>query len=313
MKKLIALWLATSLAASGSAQVPPPGEAVPDYHATFEGENLGCCILRDVFHKRPQPLGKGKSNLGETAIWTTKDGALQMMLTAPATITRNAEGDPTETPSMGIFGTGHDFGADAKFTIKATFQRPVGTLSGKAWSVAVVGRTGGVADTSDLQRIQLSFRTCTTGIGACKTAKANLRIQEVNSADPNDPATVKHDSVDITDAVYDEIFNKGQPFTLTLFVDRKNGLGVATMTTGNETIRPLRFNTTIFTPAADAPMITTAGATLANGYGDGETVSVEVTDFKLWGPKNRPFPHTTPSIRKPIPKADPSRRPTGWR
>lgn len=297
MKKLIALLLASSFVGcspQSKNQSAPPEEArqqaqpatplasVPanlnaaDYYATFEGNDLGCCIVRDKFHKPPQALAEGRSNVGETADWITKDAKLGMVLKAPMPIAANT------TPSMGIFSVGHDFGPQSTLTISATFQKPVGAPSGKAWAVGVVGRTGGVDDTADLKRIVLSFRTCTTGLGPCAGAKANLRVFEVESADPDDPATVRLANVNIPDDVFDAIFTSGQPFTLKLFIDRKKGSGIATITTGTATIPPLMFNLTIFTGAADAPIITTVGATLANGFAQGETVAVEVNDFAVW-------------------------------
>lgn len=250
--------------------------ASADYYATFQGKDLGCCIVRDKFHRPARALEKGTGKAGETAVLTTKDGKLGMELTAPKPIA------PNTTPSMGIFSVGHNFGPDATFAISATFRKPVGTPSGKAWSIGVVARTGDVDDTADLKRILLSFRTCTTGVGPCAGAKANLRVLEVNSADPDDPASVKLNSINIPDDVFNAIFTSGQPFTLSLFVDRKKGEGIATITAGTAKIPPLPFKTTIFTSAADSPVIKTVGATLANGFGPGERVSVEVSELAIW-------------------------------
>ena len=53
MQKLIALLLGSSLASWGS----PGGAQVPttpaDYAAAFRNADLGCCIVRDNFHKSP--------------------------------------------------------------------------------------------------------------------------------------------------------------------------------------------------------------------------------------------------------------------
>lgn len=312
MKQLITLLLASSLVGCGHGGPGPGGhgEVLPDYYATYNGADLGCCIVRDIFHKTPQALLKGSSKVSETPVWTAKDGALQMVLTAPPPdqVPMNATGESLVTPSMGIFSIGHDYGPGTWFTVSATFQRPVGTASGKAWSVGVAGRTGDVDDKSDLRRIVLSFRICTTGVGGCKDSKANLRVMEINSADPDDPADANLASENISDAIYNEIFSMAQPFTLKLHVNRKTGSGVATMTTGTETIPPLAFNPTIFKADSGEP-ITTLGATLADGFGLGESVSVEVTDFKIWGPPSSRGPRTTRYIRRPIPRPDPSRKP----
>jgi len=313
MKKLIALLLAPSLAGcwGGSGAGPGGSGSVPaDYYSTYEGADLGCCIVRDIFRKPPQALLKGQSKVGETAVWGARDKALEMKLTAPPEnqIPMNAAGGSLVTPSMGIFSIGHDYGPGTRFTVSATFQRPVGPPSGKAWAVGVGGRTGDVDDKSDLKRIVLSFRVCTTGVGGCKNSKVDLRVLEVNSADPDDPASLKLASVPIADADYDAIFTSHQPFTLMLSVDRKKGSGIATITVGGKAYPPLTFNPTIFTAASGAPIISTVGATLADGFALGETVSVEVTDFKIWGPPSPAHAQpTTPYIRKPIPRPDPSR------
>lgn len=306
MKKLIALLLVSTLVGCKPASVPgsggsgASGSVAADYYATFEGDNLGCCIVRDLFHHPAQALVKGRANVGETAVWSTKDNALQMTVTAPppAQIPTDADGNYLVTPSMGVFGTGYNFGPGTAFTVSATFQRPVGAPSGKAWSVGVVGRTGGVDDSSTLKRIVLSFRVCTTGVGGCKNAKVNLRVLEVDGTNPDyNTNSAMLASTNITDAVYDAIFNHAQPFTLKLFLDRKAGSGTATITTGSESIPPLTFNNlTIFKADAGTDPITTVGATLANGFALGETVSVEATDFKIWGrPSASRVPLTTPS------------------
>ena len=268
MNKLITLLAVSSVAGCSNSG------SKPDYQASFQGDDLGCCIVRDTFHKPPQPLAKGRSNADETADWITKDGKLGMVLTAPAPIA------PKTTPSMGIFSTGHNLGPSSRFTISATFQKPVSAPSGKAWSVGVVGRTGDVDDASELKRILLSFRTCTTGIGPCAGARANLRVLEVNSADPDDPANVKLANINIPTDVYDAIFTSGQPFRLKLTLDRKTGAGTGAITTGNATIS-LTFKPTIF-KADSGDAITTLGATLANGFAEGEQVSVEVNDLAIW-------------------------------
>lgn len=296
MKKLIAFLLASSLAAcSGGSGPGGSGSAVPAYYATFEGADLGCCIVRDIFHKPPQPMAEGRSNVGEMAALNSKDGLLQMVLTAPAPLQKDDAGNP-KTPSMGIFGTGYDFGQGTNFTVSATFQKPERAASTDSWTDTVVARTGGVADTPDLGRIQLSLRV--------KGGQAELRVQE----GLNDATTGKLPgaSAPVTGAAYDEIYKLGQPYTLKLHVNRQNGTGNAALTTKTQTI-PVDFTMGVFTQSAGDPL-TTVGAALAN-TGPGLTASVEVADFKVWGPPaGSRVPRTTSVIRKPVPGADPSRK-----
>ena len=128
--------------------------------------------------------------------------------------------------------------------------------------------------------------------------EVNTQVLEVDGTNPDyNTNSAMLASTNITDAVYDEIFNHAQPFTLKLSLDRKAGSGTATITTGAESIPPLTFsNMTIFKADAGTDPITTVGATLANGFALGETVSVEATDFKLWGrPSASRVPLPTPS------------------
>jgi hypothetical protein len=278
MKKLIALLLASSLAGSGApggAQLP--GSPVADYAATFKNADLGCCIIRDVFHKVPQKMAKGRASVGETAVWDAKDRALQMKLTAPATLQTDAAGN-IKTPSMGIFGTGYCLGPGTSFTVKAGFQKPQRAVSTDSWSVTVVARTGDVPDTPDLGRLLVSLRV--------NNGLANLRVQEgLNNATTGGiPGAPKKD---VTGDAYKEIYTLGEPFTLSLHVDRKTGSGTATLTTRTQTI-PIDFTMGVFTKDSGPPL-NVVGAALGN-TGPKLTASVEVTDFELWAPLCPPAP-----------------------
>lgn len=272
MKKLFACLLASSLVDWGhpaDAQAPATDA---DYAATFKNADLGCCIVRDVFHKSPQALAKGRSSVGETAVWDAKDRALEMKLTAPATIQKDDTGN-IQTPSMGIFGTGYCLGPGSTFTIKATLQRPARAASTDSWNVAVVARTGDVADVPDLGRLQVSLRV--------NNGKANLRVQEgLNNATIGAiPGAPKKD---VTGDAYKEIYTLDEPFTLSLHVDRKTGSGTATLNTKTQTI-PIDFTMGVFTKDPSSPMLKTVGAALGN-TGPKLKASVEVTGFELWAP-----------------------------
>lgn len=269
MKKLIALLLAASLVGCG----PKASGSRPDYEAVFKGSDLGCCIVRDALHSSPQALQKGQSKIGETASWNTRDKRLDMVLGAPLTTPPDPAGNP-ETPSMGIFSTGLNFGPSAKFTVSATFQRPSNTTGAKGWAVGVGARTGGVDDAPDLKRLLLTFRV--------KDSKAELRVQEVWG--PTDAEFKKQASFAVPQDLYDRIVDdKASPrkFTLKLSVDRMAGTGSAAMISGGKTYPVGDFTMAYFTKSGGDPL-TVLGAAIANAADPGQTRSVEVVDFKIW-------------------------------
>jgi hypothetical protein len=277
MKKLIALLLASTSAGWGS----PGGAQAPttpaDYAATFKNADIGCCIVRDVFHKSPQAMAKGRAGVGETAVWDAKDNALQMKLTAPATIRKDGAGN-IKVPSMGIFGTGYCLGAGSNFAIKGTFQKPIRDVSPDSWTVTVVARTGDVADIPDLGRLQLSLRV--------SNGRANLRVLE--GTDNASTAAIPGAKKDVTGAAYKEIYTLHEPFILTLSANRQTGFGTATLTTKSQTIA-IPFTMGVFTKDAGSPTFTTVGAALAN-TGPKLKATVEVAGFELWAPLCAPVP-----------------------
>jgi hypothetical protein len=243
------------------------------YHANFQGKDLGCCIVHDTLHPSKYALQTGTGGWPARANWNTNHGALEMVLTAPTPIPTDGRGK-SATPSMGIFSTNLNFGPGTAFWVSATFQRPRGTLTGKAWSLGVVARTGGLADEDYLERLTLSLRV--------KDFQADLRVQEVWGLLGQEFRQLNHAS--IPQDAYDKIFDltSPEPFTLTLFVDRRTGGGHAIMTMrGRPTVAFFGFTMINHTQNSGEPF-TVLGATLANGFGPGETVSTEVTDFKIW-------------------------------
>jgi len=273
MKKLlVALLLASSLygCKKEKAYPQPPAGSVDsaDYWTKFEG--LGCCILIDGLNTTPKALQPGQGGPDETSAWVSEADALRMDLTAPDKIA------PDTTPSMGIFKTRQNFGPGTKFSISATFRNAQGRMDGQAWTVALVARTGDVADTADLGRLQLSLRV---------NKGVHLRVQE----GPDGPSTSAIPGAALPDgspqpdfvsgdAPYKDIYLDHKPFTLRLDVDRKSGKGVATLTTATQ-VYPIRFEMGRFKKDGGAPL-TTVGVTIANNN-PGETVSVEVTDFMI--------------------------------
>ena len=262
---LFALLLASSLGISISegARADPPAGAVqaPNYWTKFEG--LGCCIVIDSLHTDPRALQPGRGEAGEIAAWISKSDALRMELKAPDPLQSN-------TPSMGIFKTGQDFGPGTHFSVSATFRSPEGRMDGPAWTVTVVARTGGAPDLSDLGRLQLSLRV-RNGV--------HLRVQEGPDAPSTGaiPGAAVFDFVP-ADTAYKEIYLQHKPFTLRLDVNRKSGKGVATLTTATQEF-PISFEMGLFKKDAGLPL-TTVGTAIANNI-PGETVSVEVTDLMI--------------------------------
>jgi hypothetical protein len=262
---LVTLFLASLLDVSAALAAPSDTQAgsvqAPNYWTKFEG--LGCCIVRDSLHTDPQALQPGQGGAGETAAWIPESDALRMELTAPAPLQPN-------TPSMGIFKTGQNYGPGTNFSVSATFRSPQGRMDGPAWTVTVVARTGDAADLSKLGRLQLSLRV-KTGV--------HLRIQE----GPDAPSTgaisgaTQYDFVP-TDTAYQEIYVQHKPFTLRLDVDRKAGNGVATLTTASKEFQ-IPFQMGLF-KKDEGDALTTVGAAMANNI-PGEKVSVEVTDMMV--------------------------------
>lgn len=283
MKKLMMLLLASALGGCcslGDCPVPARTSRVPLYHARLTGPDFDKAIEIDLIHPdNPVPLARGEGNVGETALWEgTRDGALIMELQAPPELQTFPGTNDAKTPSMGIFYNPVNFDKNAIFSVSAKFQSPKCTNlatsladCAASWTVTVVAREGGVTDDPNLARIQLSLRSNSTG--------TNLRVQE----GPNDPQTVAiglPKGKDITGDAYNDIYVNHQPFILKLFVNRKTGSGVGTLTilTSPAQIFSIPFNMGLFTADADRT-ITTVGAALANNNVPLKMASVEITDF----------------------------------
>ncbi len=247
--------------------VPVPTRYVaPAYEANIKGQDLGCCIVRDILHTPPQPLQKGQGKSEDPAAWNDKDGALQMALSGAG--------------SMGVFSTGLDFDRGKIFSVSATFRNPVVTssLSKKPWAIGVVARTGDVEDADNLGRLQVTLRVRNVAPpGDNVLPEAELRVQE----GPNAPETTKigNASAFILGPAYDEIFISGQPFTLTLYIDRATSRGAAILATRTQTVE-LEFEQALFT-GDKGDRLTVAGATFVNQEAE-RTASVEVTHFEIW-------------------------------
>jgi hypothetical protein len=177
-----------------------------------------------------------------------------------------------ETPSVGLFSTGLDYGPGSVFSVRATFRRPKGphlpptSEYTNAWAVGVAARTGGLEDSASHTRLTATFRV--------RNDIAVLNVQGINE-------TLSPDDIRIDPAVYEKIFSDVTPefFSIELFVDRRAGSGKAVLTAGTYS-KTVPFTMKDFLKDS-GPTVQTVGAALANCCAPGETVNVEVSDFQI--------------------------------
>lgn len=286
MKKIIASLLAAPLLGCST---------MPDYYSTMEDNSI-CCTIIDSFHyptlENPE---KGESNSGEMAQWNSandidppQNKSVEMVLTAPNTWSKNP-GGYDEAASMGVFATNLNLDATSKFTLSATLQwpedqstrqlceDPAASSPAVNWTVTIVAREGGRDDTYNLSHIQLSFHS--TG------PNVDMRVQQIDGRvlDPNANTTlVIPMKQPITAKDHGKIFCSGEPFTLTLSVNRADGTGTATIEGAGFSYPPLPITLTGQFAAGSGPTLTAAGVALADASSPGETVRVRVKDLKIW-------------------------------
>ena len=295
--------------------IPPPsvpGSAIPGatplqtvYHATLPNGSL-ICGYWDAIHWPAQPLKPGDGQVaGTTAIIHAPagDGAFKLGLTAPSPIKVGADGFPVDTASVGLFSTDVDFGPGAVFSVRVAFQNPCGPhlaavpggLS-NAWAVTIAAREGDEKDLGTDRRLGVTFKVRNNG--------ATLNVLETGADD-----ALATDKVD--PKVYDAIFGNPEtcgtghkPFTLTLYVNRQTGSGVASLAgPAVEGVKdgPLDLPFKMHLFGTSGPVIETVGATLANCCSEGGTVSVEVTDFEIKQLLRSPFGPFEPNVPNPPP------------
>jgi hypothetical protein len=317
MKKFIALLLPLCFlgACGGDGAGPPcdpyiptptaPGTPVPGtssqtvYHATFPNGSLECGIL-DRIHATTWPMKQGNGEVsGQThALSVSEGGNVALELTAPDPVPAG------QTPSIGVFSTGLNFGTGAILTVRATFHKPEGTRLPPAsddetnrWAVGVAVRTGDERDLGAHTRLGVTFQV-----------RANGAVLNVLETDPAGTHVNRLAQVPVPQEIVDKIFGipgaDPEPFTLQLFVDRQTGKGSASLIPSWPPVQA-PFEMRNF-KADRGPMITTAGAALANCCAWGDRVSVEVSDFEIVQAfrKERPapvVPNKEPNIPNPPP------------
>lgn len=231
----------------------------PAYEADFKGIDLGCCIVKDTFHPSKTAMLEGKSNLfGETSYLSEVDGTLQMATSPPL---GTASGVAS---TEGIYSTGLSLGPGKGILISATFQSPTREATQDPWSVLLIMRPGDSADDNpNAARLQLSLRTVLIGAADIQARSVELRVQEGTTAEKtkkfSDPNSFKELSG--TAALSD--IDASKPFKLTLYVNRRDGTGIASLATDSQTVT-LTFNPAIFAQNTGDPPINVVGAAIAN-------------------------------------------------
>lgn len=279
----------------GAISTAPPDAGALMLHADLPKGSLVCGYW-DGIHTPKEPLQKGHGQVaGSDPAWTPSGDALQLAVTAPPGTTVD---DPT--PSAGIFSTNLPFGPRTAFVAHATFQGPdISRLdpAGGAWATgAVTARTGATDDLKAEARLSATVRFNGTD--------AFLNVTEVGLNDSNPSRRARQG---ILGELKANIFEKGLPYTVGLTVNRRTGLGLATLRSGNAPPLQLPFELTIFTPVSELK-ITAVGAAVANCCVPGARATVLLSDFRISKPgrwPNLPI-ETEPNVpREPPPPIDP--------
>lgn len=256
-----------------STAPPDAGELM--FHADLPKGSLVCGYW-DGIHRPPEPLQRGHGQVdGSEPAWTPSGDALQLAVTAPGTIPAD------KTPSAGVFSTNLDFGPRTAFSAHATFQRPETSLldpQARAWAAgAVTVRTGETDDLKAEARLSATVRVNGT--------KAILNVTEVgrNNANPSRRADPK----EILGELKANIFERYVPYTIGLTVNRRTGLGMATLSSGSAPPLQMPFELSIFTPVSDLK-ITAVGAAVVNCCVPDARVTVLLSDFRISKPGRWP-------------------------
>lgn len=224
------------------------------YHVTFGGGSLDSGV-------DPLQIGLLKAGdaqvSGSNPVASVSNGYTDLSVTRPS----GASG----IVSSGLYATPIEFGPGSVFRVQATFEMPPGPSTG-GWASAVSARTGGVDDLAAEMRVVAGLSARPNG-----TARLNVPFGAQSSA-----------FVDIPQDLYNDLFHSThhQKYTIALLVDRRSGMGKASLFS-NGSILSVDFVLSQF-KATSGPVITAAGAAVANGSATGATVSVRVTDFRLF-------------------------------
>jgi len=257
--KIRSISLVTSVLLIGSAVTVAAGpfeKLQLAYHATFGNGSLDSGV---------DTLGVGELVLSDADVdgsdpeWTPSNGEYLLEVTRP-------EGPVVGPVAAGIFAVPLVFGTNAVVGAEATFIQPTGPHDSAAqWAVTVGARTGGEKDLAS------ELRTVATVTVRGSTARLNVVGASPSVNMPNMPQ-----------AMYDAIFDPDdpKPFTIRLLINRKTGIGHASITVKGMTSETT-FQSGPF-PAGSGPDITAIGPTIANARSVGQRVSVRLRDFKIF-------------------------------
>ena len=247
-----------------AAAVPARAQSFPGlqliYHAEFGDGSLGSGI---------DPLDIGPMGIGDTGVpgtypsWEATNGSIRVSITRPSVAI-------TGPVANALYATPIDFGPGTIIGFSGTFVAPAGPHSPTdVWAVAILARTGGVADLPSEIRTVVSFQI------RGRAARINML-----------GGTAPVNSDFLPQAAYDEIFDPvtPQPFTLEFLIDRTTGMAHGKLklrhTTVSKDILLQDFR------ADSGPTISAVGAGIAIANAPGQTASVRVLDFKIFGDRS---------------------------
>ena len=248
------------------------GCTIYKYKANFPLGKLDCCIDVDNIHapdKLPMALGDSEV-VGSDPKPDSRPYGIKLSVTDPT---------PTDpmgndiSPSLGIFIEGLHFSIGSQFVESAIFRNPDGPhdLIDHVWAAgSVVARSGNHRDLPTEKRLNLALKV--------KGNHAVLAITDSN--------TPKITPADVPDDMYTSIFEKLNPYSLRLVVNRTtskvNGyLKVATEEfPGGKQLPTGEFDLNYFGAEGEG-LIETVGATVSIVDAPNSRVSVEVLNFEL--------------------------------
>jgi hypothetical protein len=230
------------------------------YHASFDDGTLNPTL--DAWGYGPVRVGDGEI-AGTNPIAVLENQELTLGITHPASLTGLANVSATVTPVS--FGPGSIFG------MRAVYAVPAGPhAAGDVWAVVLGARTGGVDDIATNTRVAATLQV------RGNTARLNFPGSTPGANLPNVPQ-------DVYDALFPAMPDPNAPatFTLDLVVDRITGASSGTLYVGDFVLS----DTVAFGAFGPTGGLTIAdiGPALAIQTGPGESASVRLLDFEVFG------------------------------
>jgi hypothetical protein len=229
------------------------------YQASFPNGSLDSSVDK---------LGIGPMLPGDTGIANSnpiiekRPGELFLSISRPVGLSSDL------IPAMGVWATPVDFGPGTVSRIRATYIAPVGPIPGGGFAIGINAKTGNQDDLTSDTRIAVTV---------------NVRPNFVVRLNVPFGATAPT-AMPLPQAAKDAIFSATdpQPFTIELTMDRVEGTGLAKLIVDDQ-VYSLEFTLADFR-ADGGPPITAVGPGLAvNANAPGQTASVRVRDFRIYG------------------------------